>query len=231
MENLFKLFKIQCADLLVLREMEHNGIVFNTKKAMEYAKELEETQQTIYSTFYSLVNSNIVNIGSNDHVSAVLYGGIIVENIRIAIGHYKSGAKQGEVRYKLEEVVHEFPRLVEPLPKTETKKSQTRIDKGEQTQHTQWEVNEPVLRSIKAKGKAKELLTIILEYSKLDKLRGTYLEGYTKLIDEMDWEEDMLHGTLNQCVAVTGRLSSNKPNLQNADKTTKKFMSSRYGRW
>jgi DNA polymerase-1 len=125
-------------------------------------------------------------------------------------------------------VYYSFERLVEPLDKTETKKSQTRIDKGEQTEHTQWKVSEPVLRSLKAKGKAKEIISIILEYSKIDKLRGTYLEGYTKLIDEMDWEKDMLHTSFNQCVAVTGRLSSSKPNMQNADKITKKFMESRY---
>ena len=226
--NLYKLFKIQCMDLLCLVEMERAGIKFNTEKAMKYAKELEIQCSALLTRFHTLVGSTDVSITSNDDVSAILYGGTITTDIRIPVGHYLTGAKKGQVRYKIEQVHKTFERLVTPLDKTETKKSQTRIDKGEQTEHTQWQVNEPTLRSLKAKGKAKEIIDIILEYSKIEKLRGTYLEGYTKLIDEMDWEKDMLHTSYNQCVAVTGRLSSSKPNMQNPDKITKKFMSTRY---
>lgn len=226
--NLYKLFKIQCADLLCLVEMERNGILFNTEKAMKHAGEIEEKLQTLYTRFKELVECDVVSITSNDHLSAVLYGGVIVDTIRIAVGVYKTGAKAGQPRYKLEEALYTLPRLVSPLPKTETIKSQQRIDKGLETEHTLWEVNEPVLRSLKAKGKAKEVLTIILEYSKLEKLRGTYLEGYTKLIEKMNWEKDMLHPSLNQCTAVTGRLSSSQPNSQNADKKTKLFCETRY---
>lgn len=226
--NLYKLFKIQCIDLLCLVDMERAGIKFNTMEAMKYAKELETQCNGLLSRFSSLVCSNDVSITSNDDISAILYGGIITTDIRIPVGHYLTGAKVGQPRYKIEQVHKTFERLVAPLTKTETKKSQTRIDKGEQTEHTQWQVNEPVLRSLKAKGKAKEIIAIILEYSKIEKLRGTYLEGYTKLIDEMDWEKDTLHTSFNQCVAITGRLSSSKPNMQNADKITKKFMKTRY---
>ena len=226
--NLYKLFKISCLDLLCLVEMERNGILFNTEKAMEYAREITTKQQELYRRFNLLVECNIASITSNDHVSAVLYGGVIVDTIRIAVGVYRTGTKTGQPRYKLEEVLYTLPRLVSPIPKTETAKSQQRIDKGLETEHTLWEVNEPVLRSLKAKGKAKEVLTIILEYSKLEKLRGTYLEGYTKLIEEMNWEHNMLHTSFNQCVAVTGRLSSSKPNMQNADKETKRYMETRF---
>lgn len=215
-------------DLLCLLDMERAGIKFNTQKAMEYARELETQCNGLLSRFHMLVCDNNVSITSNDDISAILYGGIITTDIRIPVGHYLTGAKVGQPRYKIEQVHKTFERLVDPLPKTETKKSQTRIDKGEQTEHTQWQVNEPVLRSLKAKGKAKEILTIILEYSKIEKLRGTYLEGYTKLIDEKYWKKDILHTSFNQCVAVTGRLSSSSPNMQNCDKITKKFMESRY---
>lgn len=225
--------------MLCLVEMERNGILFNTEKAMKHAGEIEAKLQTLYARFKELVECDVVSITSNDHLSAVLYGGVIVDTIRIAVGVYRTGAKAGQPRYKLEEVLYTLPRLVSPIPKTETKKSQQRRHalgqydtpqtRDNHPDATLWEVNEPVLRSLKAKGKAKEVLTIILEYSKLEKLRGTYLEGYTKLIEEMNWEHNMLHGTFNQCVAVTGRLSASKPNLQNADKETKRYMESRYG--
>ena len=85
-----------------------------------------------------------------------------------------------------------------------------------------------MLLSLRVRGVAKELITLVLEHSKLEKLIGTYLQGYTALIEEMNWPKDMLYSNLNQCTAVTGRLSSTRPNAQNANPETKKFMGSRY---
>ena len=45
---------------------------------------------------------------------------------------------------------------------------------------------------------------------------------------ENDWEENYIHGQLNQCVAVTGRLSSSKPNLQNMDGSIGYLFGTRY---
>ena len=215
-------------DLLVLLEMESNGILFHTESALEYASKLQEQLDELLYKFQQILNSDVPSITSNDDISTILYGGTIIETIRIPVGHYKSGAKLGEVRYKSEKIEHTFPQLVKPLKNTETKKSSNRIADGKAEQHTQWEVNEPVLRKLKATGDARKLIDIILEYSKLEKLRSTYLQGYSDLISKMGWQHNMLHGSLNQCVVVTGRLSSTKPNLQNADKNTKKFVKTRY---
>ena len=73
-----------------------------------------------------------------------------------------------------------------------------------------------------------KIIEDLLEYSKLEKLKNTYLLGWSDLIDKMNWKKDYIYGNLNQCVVVTGRLSSTKPNMQNVDKYTKKFMESRY---
>jgi len=227
-KNLYKLFKIQCMDLLVLLEMESNGILFHTESALEYASKLQEQLDELLYKFQQILNSDIPRITSNDDISTILYGGTIIETIRIPAGHIKSGKRTGQVRYICDKVEHKFPKLVSPLKNTETKKSHSRIADGKAEQHTQWEVNEPVLRKLKATGDARKLIDIILEYSKLEKLRGTYLQGYSDLITKMGWEHNILHGGLNQCVVVTGRLSSTKPNLQNADKNTKKFMRTRY---
>jgi len=228
MNNLYKLFKIQCADLLVLLEMESNGILFHTESALEYANKLQEQIDNLLKQYHNLLGSKLLSITSNDDVSTALYGGIFIENLKIPLGHYKSGVKIGQVKYGIEKVEYSFPQRVTPLKNTETAKSFSRMAKGTNIGHSQWEVNEPVLRKLKATGKARQLINIILEYKKLEKLRGTYLQGYSDLITKMGWEHNMLHGSLNQCVVVTGRLSSNKPNLQNADKNTKKFMRTRY---
>ena len=218
--TLLPIFRLQCSDLLVLEEIEWNGILFNTLKAREKAKEIKVELQEIYSTLQEILGGVPFNINSNDHVSCILYGGIIVDYIRIPVGLYKSGNKIGQTRYKIITKEYIFPRLVEPLPKTEVKKP---IGSPEY-----WLVNDTVLRKLKLNKEAKRIVDLIKQHSELDKLSGTYLEGWSNLIDSMNWEPNMIHGTLNQCVAVTGRLSSTKPNLQNADPVTKIYCESRY---
>ena len=56
-----------------------------------------------------------------------------------------------------------------------------------------------------------EIVNEVLEYRRVVKLNSTYCEGLTKLADE----NGRVHTTFNQTVAVTGRLSSTEPNLQN----------------
>ena len=143
--------------------------------------------------------------------------------IKVADGIYKSGKKVGQIKYRNQGVSQQFDRLVDPLDKTETAKS-----KKSEGVASSWSVAEDVLKQLKARGKAKEVIGAILEYSKLEKLTNTYLEGFSDLIEEKNWPEDMIHGNLNQCSVVTGRLSSTSPNLQNIDPYTKKFLESRF---
>lgn len=51
----------------------------------------------------------------------------------------------------------------------------------------------------------------ILEYRKVAKLKGTYVDGFFKVADS----EGKVHSCFNQTGTVTGRLSSSEPNLQN----------------
>ena len=55
------------------------------------------------------------------------------------------------------------------------------------------------------------IVSKILEYRTLTKLRSTYAEGLQPFISE----DGRIHGTFNQTVTATGRLSSANPNLQN----------------
>lgn len=51
----------------------------------------------------------------------------------------------------------------------------------------------------------------ILEYRQLTKLSSTYAEGLVRFIGD----DGRIHGTFNQTVTATGRISSTEPNLQN----------------
>jgi DNA polymerase-1 len=56
------------------------------------------------------------------------------------------------------------------------------------------------------------LIDLILEHRQLDKLQSTYVEALPALVSPKDGR---LHTSYNQAGAVTGRISSSEPNLQN----------------
>ncbi len=59
---------------------------------------------------------------------------------------------------------------------------------------------------------AHPIVPLVLEYRTYSKLKSTYLDGLKAVINPVTLK---IHSSLNQTVAVTGRLSSTEPNLQN----------------
>lgn len=55
------------------------------------------------------------------------------------------------------------------------------------------------------------VVQMILDYRQLAKLNSTYAEGLAVYIGE----DERIHGTFNQTITATGRISSTEPNLQN----------------
>lgn len=79
---------------------------------------------------------------------------------------------------------------------------------------------------------AHPVISHIETYRELTKLKSTYIDGLLPLIEE----DERIHTTYNQTVAITGRLSSSRPNLQNipirtdiGNEIRKAFVSSREG--
>ncbi|MDI6603896.1 MAG: DNA polymerase I [Thermoanaerobacteraceae bacterium] len=56
-----------------------------------------------------------------------------------------------------------------------------------------------------------EIVSEIIEYRQLVKLKSTYIDGFIPLMDR----NNKVHSTFNQLVTATGRISSTEPNLQN----------------
>ena len=56
-----------------------------------------------------------------------------------------------------------------------------------------------------------QLVTDILEYRTLSKLKSTYADGLAGYIGE----DGRIHGKFHQTITATGRMSSTEPNLQN----------------
>lgn len=55
------------------------------------------------------------------------------------------------------------------------------------------------------------VISLILEYRQITKLKSTYADGLAAYIGE----DERIHGKFHQTIAATGRLSSTEPNLQN----------------
>ncbi len=83
------------------------------------------------------------------------------------------------------------------------------VDKPKKTKTGQYATNEEVLSYLAPKH---EIVTNILEWRGLIKLKNTYVDA---LPNEINERTGRIHTTYSQAVAATGRLSSNNPNLQN----------------
>ena len=81
--------------------------------------------------------------------------------------------------------------------------------KAKKTKTGQYQTDEQVLSALAVKH---ELPAQLLAYRGLQKLKSTYVDSLPKLINS---KTGRIHTTFSQSVAVTGRLSSVNPNLQN----------------
>lgn len=216
-DNQKNLISLANQDLVVLQQMEYNGLYYNAdasrKAFIQTTKEIKELEDELATGFEV---QHPINWNSHDEISVLLYGGTIEFIQRIQFGTYKSGIKAGQPRFKNVPYPVSYPRLVEPAKNTELKKE------------GYWKTDTETFKKLKPNKKVKHLIDLLLLRSEKEKLASTYQKALPELIEKMDWKPNMIHGNFNQCVAVTGRLSSSKPNLQNQSADAKQFFETRY---
>ena len=83
------------------------------------------------------------------------------------------------------------------------------VEKPKKTKTGQYATGEEILTRL---AKEHEIADSILEFREYQKLKSTYVDALPKLISTKD---GLIHTDYRQAVTVTGRLSSNNPNLQN----------------
>ena len=83
------------------------------------------------------------------------------------------------------------------------------VDKPKKTKTGQYSTAEDILSYLE---KDHEIVAKILKWRSLQKLENTYVSALPK---DLNPKTQRIHTVYNQAVAATGRLSSNKPNLQN----------------
>lgn len=82
-------------------------------------------------------------------------------------------------------------------------------DKAKKTKTGQYATGEDVLSKLE---NAHPIVSKILDYRELVKLKNTYVDSLPEMVHPLTGR---IHTSYNQVVAVTGRLSSDNPNLQN----------------
>lgn len=200
-----RLWRIVCMDLLVLAEIEWNGIKYDEELCGQRAETIKQEIQGITTELSSIYPNVPINFNSGDQLSAFLYGGTIVQEVKEHVGFFKTGAKVGEPRYKNHEISHELPRLVTPIRGSELAKA------------GYYSTNADTLLKLRGSKKTKTVIELIQRQVRLNTLLSKSYDGLLKSNREGYWEPGYLHGQFNQCVAQTGRLSSSNPNLQNID--------------
>ena len=90
------------------------------------------------------------------------------------------------------------------------------VNKPKKTKTGQYSTSEEILSSL---AKDNEIVTDILNWRSLQKIQNTYV---TALPLEINESTGRVHTIFNQTVTSTGRLSSNRPNLQNIPIKTQK---------
>jgi len=211
------LFKLEMKDLVALSEMEWNGQLFNSEEARRLGKEAEKALEGFNETLNQFSNGVPVNWNSFNQRSAVLFGGVIKWEERYIDGVVKTGAHAGTPRSRVRHLERKFEPLVDGP------------ERHKLANGTAYSTDESVLRSLKVSGAARTVVDALLQRSELEKLRGTYYEGFSKLLEEFKWIDNVIHGQFHQFVAVTGRLSSSTPNLQNIPGMVKRLFVSRPG--
>ena len=218
--QLHKLILLDGADLLVLQKMEENGILYDRPGSIAAGNSAQEEIEQIKQTLQGVIDFEHFNLDSGDHLSCLLYGGVINhDRYETTSLVYKSGPKKGEAytanRFQ-ETIGREYPGLFKPLKRTELKK------KG------YYQTGEPILRQLPCRSKQQRLvINSLLRLAELSKQVGSFLHALPELCDTMEWGST-LHPTYNQCVARTGRLSCSKPNAQQFPEVVDKFWVSRY---
>lgn len=84
------------------------------------------------------------------------------------------------------------------------------LDGGKKTKNGDWSTSVDVLEKLSAQGH--EIVTKVLEYRQMAKLKSTYTDA---LQNEMNPNTGRVHTSFHMSGTSTGRLSSSDPNLQN----------------
>jgi DNA polymerase I-like protein with 3'-5' exonuclease and polymerase domains len=224
------LISVQMELMGILAEMEYNGAEANRDLCQHYVNYYHNKLEEIDKNIYEIAGREF-NIGSTDHLSAVLFGGIIKkegEEFYISTRKcyekrpypfvYSDPKRPPTIKYRK----HEMIELVGKTRKCiieEKVEGMFKVPKGvkELDKGGYWSVDKSTLAQLKGRKKEqKQLVALLKERSAVAKTLETF-SGKQKgsgLINKIG-SDGRIHPSFNQTIAATGRLTSSDPNGQN----------------
>lgn len=200
-QGLIKLFQLEMEALKAFADMEYNGMLLDVPRLVTYAEEYGEKLEVIEAELTGMLG--IHNVGSPEQLSVGLFGGRYTYPARETyLFHYKDPKKPPAEKERTVDREVVLAGLFDPkkFGVKETKKIGV------------YTTNVDALKSLKASNKQqKRILELLHEHSRLAQMKSTYFDGLVKHVDA----DGFAHGSLNQTIARTGRMSCSRPNMQN----------------
>jgi DNA polymerase-1 len=195
-------------------------ITFNQvalKEAGEYAAEDADVTLQLHRVLHSALEKEPGLLKVYEEIEQPLVPVLLeMEHRGVLVDRSLLRKQSGELAKRLAELEADAHRTAEqpfnldsPKQLQEILFTKQGLPTGARTRTGQPSTSEDVLEELADKYL---LPRIILEYRGLAKLRSTYTE---KLPEQIDEDTGRVHTSYHQAVAVTGRLSSSDPNLQN----------------
>ena len=209
--------------LLCTTEMEFNGLKIDLEVAFRNAAKLREdiaaVRKILDKYTQGLPEELEFKWSSNQHKSALFYGGAVKYKYRGDVldddgqpVRFKGGKNKGEIKTKIYETYHIFPRRYVPNPE---RASSLKDARGQPFYST----NDDALDEIAAINPNDELIKAFRRYQLLTKDLSTYYIAknakgeLTGLLTHCNPNDRFIHHNLHHVRTVTGRLSSTSPKL------------------
>ena len=188
-----------------------------TEKIKEYAAEDADITLQLKHSFLPLLHAKKVErvFSEVENPLVRVLTDMEFEGVRVDVDFLKEYSKELEKEAKLcEESVYQQAgvrfNLASPKQLGEVLFEKLQIDpKAKKTKTGQFATGEDVLQKLAHNN---PIVADILSFRELTKLKSTYVDALPEMINS---KTGRVHTSYAQAVAVTGRLSSNHPNLQN----------------
>lgn len=220
-------------DMLVLEEMEFNGLKVDLETVTTLKEEATNEMENLDKEFLELSNippTIAFNINSTNHLSCLIFGGFLHYDTTVV---KQRTLKNGTTKERTVKAVGKYyiDGFARPDPSTESVLTKKLTDQQLQEKKIsrKYSVDFGTLSRIKASTqRGKAIIKLLLRRSNLAQKLETYLEKIPALFTTYNWKHNLIHGQFNQCSTRTGRLSSSNPNLQNFDTNLLNIFISRY---
>ncbi len=186
------------------------------EKVKEYAAEDADITRQLKNKFVPyLKEKNVEKVFNEVETPLVkVLTDMEYEGVRIDMNFLNVYSKELETEAaKCEQNVYEQAgikfNLASPKQLGEVLFEKLQLNKGKKTKGGQHSTGEDVLLKL---AKENPIVEDILNFRELTKLKSTYVDALPLLVNK---KTSRVHTSYGQAIAVTGRLSSNNPNLQN----------------